>query len=47
MRDEEIISSGKGCLEEPEEKAYLDAVKGLDAKIVVLDDDPTGIQTVH
>ena len=47
MREDEIISSGKGCLEEPEEKAYLDAVKGLDAKIVVLDDDPTGIQTVH
>ncbi|WP_394700488.1 four-carbon acid sugar kinase family protein [uncultured Ilyobacter sp.] len=29
------------------EKLYRDALDSLDKKIVVLDDDPTGVQTVH
>jgi len=28
-------------------KAALEALNQLDRKIVVLDDDPTGVQTVH
>lgn len=29
------------------EQAYLDALKSDAAKVIVLDDDPTGVQTVH
>ncbi|RQD71867.1 MAG: hydroxyacid dehydrogenase [Tindallia sp. MSAO_Bac2] len=42
----ETDNYSKSLIEEIE-KQYLKAVKLLNRKIVVLDDDPTGIQTVH
>ena len=42
------VLQGFGDWKDPgRRQAYREAVQSLDRKIVVLDDDPTGIQTVH
>ena len=43
----EILSSFKAVDEEKVNKLLEEALKKLNRKIVVLDDDPTGVQTVH
>lgn len=43
----ELLASLKPYNTELVEKNYIEALKNDDTKVIVLDDDPTGIQTVH
>jgi uncharacterized protein YgbK (DUF1537 family) len=47
LNTKEVLSSIPSVDEVKVEKLYRDALDSLDKKIVVLDDDPTGVQTVH
>ena len=43
----EILGSYKSMNEEELDKQLLECVEKNEKKIIVLDDDPTGVQTVH
>lgn len=47
IKTEDALKYNRAYDDEMIQKCYLNALKELDKKIVVLDDDPTGIQTIH